>query len=373
MRIAFVCASLDLSGGARIIATYARLLSEAGHQVTVVAPLRPAPRLRRRLRSLLTTGHWDPHHGSRSHFDGLGLDIRRTPEGPVTERDVPDADVVIATWWETAEWAHSFGARKGAKVYLVQGHEVFDFLPVERVKATYHLPFSKIVVSSWLQRIMENEYGDHSSVLVPNAIDHSLFTAPVRDKQPVPTVGFMYGPGTIKGTDIALEAVRRLRAVLPDLRVVSFGTQLPADARDFEGIEYRRQPSPGQLRDAYASCDVWLCPSRSEGFGLPAMEAMGCRTPVVATPVGWPLDAIRDGWNGYLVAPDDAQATCEAALKLLKLDAPAWQLVSEHAQQTARAFTWDKSYALFEAALKAAAAGEHRSPPADTLRSGAHS
>lgn len=355
MRITFVCAALDLSGGARIIATYAKLLAAAGHHVSVVAPLRPVPPLRRRLRSLLTTGHWDPHHGSRSHFDGLGLDIRRTPQAPVTERDVPDADVVIATWWETAEWVSTFSARKGAKVYLVQGHEVFDFLPVERVKATYHLPLSKIVVSRWLQRIMEDDYGDRTSVLVPNAIDHAHFTAPVREKQPVPTVGFMYGPGSIKGTDIALEAVRRLRAVLPQLRVVSFGSQAPADARAFEGIEYRRQPSPEQLREAYASCDVWLCPSRSEGFGLPAMEAMGCRTPVVATPVGWPQDAIRDGWNGYLVPPGDAQATFEAALKLLQLDAPGWKAVSDQAQQTARAFTWDKSYAQFEAALQAAA------------------
>jgi glycosyltransferase involved in cell wall biosynthesis len=362
MRITFVCASLDLSGGARIIANYARMLSEHGHQVSVVAPLPRPPRLRRRVRSLLTTGRWNPNPSTRSHFDGLKLDIRRPRQAPVRESDVPDADVVIATWWETAEWALPFSQRKGCKVYLVQGHEVFDFLPVQRSRATYHMPFKKIVVSGWLQRIMEAEYGDRSSTLVPNAIDHGFFTAPVRNKQPQPTVGFMYGPGTIKGSDIALEAVRRLRALMPGLRVVSFGTQAPADARAFEGIEYRQLPTPEQLRDAYASCDVWLCPSRTEGFGLPAMEAMGCRTPVVATPIGWPQDGIRDGWNGHLVPVGDAEATCQAALKVLTLGADDWMAMSEHAQQTARSHTWEQSYALFEAALQSAVAGCERVP-----------
>lgn len=358
MRITFVCASLDLSGGARIISTYAKMLADHGHQVTVVAPLPGRPRLRLRLRSLLSHGRWDPHYGTRSHFEGLGLDIRRTTRGPapVREADVPDADVIIATWWETAEWVNGFSAAKGAKVYLVQGHEVFDFLPVERSRATYHMPFTKVVVSGWLQNIMRDEYGDAHSLLVPNAIDHQVFTSPPRAKQAVPTVGFMYAIGGLKAADVALEAIRRLRAVLPDLRVVSFGTHSPTPDHDFTGVEYVRLPSVDKLREAYASCDAWLCPSRSEGFGLPSMEAMGCRTPVVSTPVGWPLDAVRDGWNGYLVPFDDPQAMCDAALKILRLDEPQWRSMSDHAEETSRAYTWDKSYGLFEAALRSAVA-----------------
>lgn len=356
MRVTIVCAALDLSGGARIISTYARMLAEHGHHVTVVAPLPAKPRLKLRLRSLWAHGRWDPHYGNRSHFDGLGLDIRRTRRAPhpVRASDVPDADVIVATWWETAEWINAFGPEKGAKVYLVQGHEVFDFLPVERSRATYHMPFTKIVVSGWLQRIMADEYGDPDSVLVPNAIDHGVFTAPPREKQSVPTVGFMYAIGDIKGPDVALAAIQRLRSRLPGLRVISFGTHSPIPEHDFTGIEYQRLPSVDQLRAAYASCDVWLCPSRSEGFGLPSMEAMGCRTPVVSSRVGWPLDAVRDGWNGYLVPIGDAQALSDAAFKVLTLDAAAWRSMSTHAQETAQDYTWRRSYDGFEAALATA-------------------
>lgn len=68
LRITFVVARFDLSGGSRIIATYAKMMAEHGHRVTVVAPVWwPAP-LRKRIRSLLSGGHWDPDHGRPSHF-----------------------------------------------------------------------------------------------------------------------------------------------------------------------------------------------------------------------------------------------------------------------------------------------------------------
>lgn len=354
MRITFISACLDLSGGSRIIATYAKMLADRGHQVTVVAP-RPRPAsLRKRLRTWWATGKWDPNYGNPSHYQGLGLDIRLFDHTPMVESDVPDADIIVATWWETAEWVNPFGPQKGTKVYFVQGHEVFDFLPVERARATYHMPFFKIVVSGWLQRIMQETYDDSSAVLVPNAIDHSMFDADPRDKQKVPTVGFMYAPGSIKGAGVALEAIRRMRRVLPNLRAVSFGAHIPLDREAFKDIEFRHMPNARQLREAYSSCDVWLCASSSEGFGLPAMEAMGCRTPVVSTRVGWPLDAIREGVNGHLVPVDDAQALGEAALKCLMLDGADWKAMSESAYQTSRSFSWSRSSEQFEAALNAA-------------------
>ena len=44
--------------------------------------------------------------------------------------------MVIATWWETAEWVNDFPASKGRKFYLIQHHEIHPYLPLERVQAT---------------------------------------------------------------------------------------------------------------------------------------------------------------------------------------------------------------------------------------------
>ena len=52
------------------------------------------------------------------------------------------------------------------------------------------------------------------------------------------------------------------------------------------GSMFVRQPAQDMIRDIYGQCDVWLFSSRSEGFGLPLLESMACRTPVIATPAG---------------------------------------------------------------------------------------
>lgn len=90
----------------------------------------------------------------------------------------------------------------------MQGHEVFDEQRIERVRATYRMPFLKIVVSGWLQRIMAQEYGDACAVLVSNAVDHGVFDAPPRGKQAVPTVGFMYHHAELKGVAMIVAARR---------------------------------------------------------------------------------------------------------------------------------------------------------------------
>src|SRR5215813_219102 len=106
MRITFVSPTLDLSGGAKVVAIYAQRLRRMGHDVSVVAHPSFAMPLRRKLKSLLTGKGWPraaPRH--RSHLDGTDVDLHVLDRSrPVMDRDIPDGNVVIATWWETAEW-----------------------------------------------------------------------------------------------------------------------------------------------------------------------------------------------------------------------------------------------------------------------------
>ena len=60
-------------------------------------------------------------------------------------------------------------------------------------------------------------------------------------------------------------------------------------------VEFHCLPPQEKIRTFYASCDVWLCASSSEGFYLPTLEAMACRCPVVSTRVGGATDIIQDG------------------------------------------------------------------------------
>jgi glycosyltransferase involved in cell wall biosynthesis len=95
---------------------------------------------------------------------------------------------------------------------------------------------------------------------------------------------------------------------------------------------------------------VWLWSSRSEGFGLPILEAMACRTPVIATPAGAAPELLSGG-GGFLVKPEDPEDMARAIERVSRMKDPQWLPLSEAAYRTATKFTWDQATDLFEAAL----------------------
>jgi glycosyltransferase involved in cell wall biosynthesis len=273
---------------------------------------------------------------------------------------VPDGDAVIATWWETAEWVNAYPRRCGKKFYLIQHHEVHSILPRDRSSATYRLPLHKIVVARWLADVMRTEYGDSNVDVVPNSVDHSQFFAPERGKQPRPTVGLLYSTIDWKRFEIALQTVVELNRRHPEVRALCFGIEHPPPLPPF--VSFQFDPPQQTLRDAYAACDVWLTASSSEGFNLPAMEAMACRTPVVATRTGWPAEAIVDGFNGACVPVDDVAALTRETERILMLPDAPWRRMSANAFETVRESSWARSADLFERALLAQVEGAAAQP-----------
>jgi len=271
----------------------------------------------------------------------------------VIDSDVPDADIVIATWWETAEWVSRLHPCKGAKVYFIQHHEVFENLPTERSRATYRLPLHKIVIAKWLQGVMASEYGDHTVDVVPNSVDRSQFFSAPRRKQSAPTVGFLYSTVPFKGVEIAIRAIEQLRERVPNLRIISFSSHEPSrllpPPRE---TQFHFSPPQDQLRLLYSQCDAWITASRSEGFNLPALEAMACRTPVVATRTGWPAEAVKTGVNGVLVDIDDVAGIAGGAEWIISRDETEWQRLSDGAYVTSSIGSWQESAKAFEMALR---------------------
>jgi glycosyltransferase involved in cell wall biosynthesis len=356
LRIVFVSTVPNASGGIRAVASYARLLSGRGHEVTVVSTPPPSPSLRSRIGSLVRGRGWSQSRPRASHLDGAGIDHRLIDRHrPITDSDLPDADVVIATWWLTAEWVASLSQRKGAKVHFVQGHESdIPGQPEARVAATWRLPLHRIVCSRWLLELAKERYGDSAASLVPNGVDLDQFSAPPRDKQARPTVGFVYSPAWIKGCDVARVAYELAYRRFPGLRLVCFGSTpvspmfpLPPQA------EFTLLPSQSEIPSLYASCDAWLWPSRREGFGLPILEAMACRTPVIAAPAGAARELLANG-GGVLLAGAEPSAMANAIERVCGLPPADWRDLSAQARVVATRHGWDHSATLFEAALELA-------------------
>jgi len=350
LRITFVLHHAGISGGVRVVAIYADLLRRRGHDVRVISvPYRVKGRRARAkqiVRQALGRLRGAP---DRSHLDGTGVPHLVVRSGRVRAEDVGPRDVVIATWWETAEWVHALPAACGAKAYFVQHMETHEGQPRERVEATWRLPMPKIVVSQWLKDLARDRFGDPSAVLIPNAVDGERFSAPRRRRNAVPVAGFMYSPKPFKGSDLAIEAIRLVRERGRRLRVVAFGADPAADLPP--ETQFHLRPAQSEIPRLYAACDWWLVPSRAEGFGLPLLEAMACRTPVIATPAGAAPELVGDGATGWLVAPESPDAIARAIDCAIDESEEDWSARSERARERATTWTWDRAAEAFEQAL----------------------
>ena len=95
-----------------------------------------------------------------------------------------------------------------------------------------------------------------------------------------------------------------------------------------------------KLPTYYRAADVLTVCSHSESFGLAALEAHACGTPVVATAVGGLSYIVRDGRSGFLLDERDP-TICAARLKTLLSDSSLWDQFARAASDASRGFSWD--------------------------------
>lgn len=109
-----------------------------------------------------------------------------------------------------------------------------------------------------------------------------------------------------------------------------------------DGVRFFAPVPHERLAEMYAAADLVLVPSRSESFGLVALEAQACGVPVIASDVGGLRVAVAHGRSGLLVRGHDPAAYAEEMLRVLGDSALADRL-SRGARSHAAGFSWGRT------------------------------
>jgi D-inositol-3-phosphate glycosyltransferase len=202
------------------------------------------------------------------------------------------------------------------------------------------------------QAALESHYGasPRRIAVVPCGVDTDLFGPGERGAARA-ALGLADGPlllyvgriAPIKGLHTLLDAVAGLRAAGHPARLLVVGGETDEPVAGHEREVRRRAARLGLgevvtfagaqpqrvLREYYVAADVTVLPSYYESFGMVALEAMACGSPVVASRVGGLTTTVRDGVTGFLVADGDADALAAGIVRLLAEPDLAWRLGRE--------------------------------------------
>ena len=252
---------------------------------------------------------------------------------------VPKSDIYICTSPYTAMYVKDYPAEN--KYYFIQGYENWGAVTDEKLRETYHYPLKKIVISSWLKDIIEEE--GETCVLIYNGFNFNDFKKDIEfeDKDKY-KVTMLFSTIELKGSKYGIDALNIVKKKIPQLSANLFGTQAkPANLPAW--IEYNQLPDKEKLNSIYNEGAIFLGCSNVEGWGLPIGEAMICGASVACTNNKGYLEMAKDGETALVSPIKDAQALANNIIRLIEDDELRYR-IAKNGNEFIKQFTWDKSY-----------------------------
>lgn len=355
LRVTFVLPGRapEHSGGIKVVYEYANRLAKRGHRITLVHPayLMQGSRVLRKAKGALSflLGVWRLRQWRPDAWFSIDQGAKMLWVPNLSSRWIPDADAVVASAWQTAEWVQAYGSEKGVKLYLIHDYEhymVADPIIRRRMAATYAAGMYNIVTSPAGVEMLKS-CGAPVGIYIPNGLNLDIYgrETDISDKSRV-SIGFPTRPEVFKGSVdavCAIEIVRSKCGASPG--VWSFGRRHLGFIPDW--VRFYKRPSDEMLCRLYNKSMIFVLPSHYEGWGLSGSEAMACGAALVSTDNGGVQAYAKHGATALLSPIKDPAALADNILKLIH-DSELRIKIATQGYSSIQQFTWDRSVNAFE-------------------------
>lgn len=240
---------------------------------------------------------------------------------------------LVQTFFESSDIWAGFVTKTMSDAKLIWSRRDMGILRTRKHEVAYRLmaglPDAVFAVSDLVrQHCIEQDGIDPDRVqTVYNGLDladwNTTPQASGRDKIVITTIGNIRH---VKGHDVLIRAAAAIVPHFPNASFSIAGSVLePAYFEELQTLvrslnlsdHFHFAGGVTNLREHLAAADVFVLPSRSEGFSNAIIEAMAAGLPVVATNVGGNAEAVQNGVSGYIVPSEDPAALAAAILQLL--------------------------------------------------------
>ena len=318
MKIGFILSATTRfpSGGAKIVYEYANFLVSHGHEVSIYFDCSSSlkrfhlPEIMRKVAARYLV--WQ-----RPSWFTLDSRVRKICIFGITNQSILSGDAIFATVVDTAIPVSRLSADKGRKLYLIQGFENWQ-LSDKEVQDTYQLGMTNIVVSKWLEKIVQ-QFAPQP-ILISNAINNNIFNIEIPlSQRKCRSLIFHWRKESYKGGDYALELIEKLHRKYLDFKFTAISSQAkPSGFPDY--IEFVHGVSPEEVARRNNQHAIFVCTSVAEGFGLPGLEGMACGCALVSSGYQGVYDYAVNEENALISPVKDVDAMFRNVERLLRDD-----------------------------------------------------
>jgi glycosyltransferase involved in cell wall biosynthesis len=314
-----------LGGGERIVLRLASLLPQYGYRASILTfSIHPGSEV---LQSAPCAIYLLPLQRT--------YDIQAAKAAVELKRFIKQKNIVIVqTFFESSDIWAGFVAKTLSSAKLIWSRRDMGILRGRKHHLAYRLmkgaPDAVFAVSDQVRRycIEVDRIDPERVVTIYNGLELSNWGVAIKPARPdgdvlIITVGNIR---RVKGHDIFIRAAAEIAVRFPHVSFSIAGDVL--DQVYFAELQklilelnlsgrFLFMGGVKDLRQYLSAADIFVLPSRSEGFSNALVEAMAASLPVVATDVGGNAEAVVDGVNGWIVPPDDVETLTNAMVKLI--------------------------------------------------------